>query len=97
MQEVQPFSAGLVTVLAADPAVGDIVRILDGVRNLMVGLLIGLAVAALTYAGVRYVISGGDPMSIEKAKSAAKSAIVGFAIALLAPILIGLVKHILTS
>jgi type IV secretion system pilin len=94
---VNPFSAGLVTVLAADPAVGDIVRILDGVRNLMVGLLIGLAVAALTYAGVRYVISGGDPMSIEKAKSAVKSAIVGFALAMLAPVLIGLVKHILTS
>jgi hypothetical protein len=89
-------SSGL-NMLAADPGVGDIVRILDGIRNLMVGLLIGLAIAALTYAGVRYVISGGDPMSIEKAKSAVKSAIVGFAIALLAPVLIGLVKHILTS
>lgn len=84
-------------LLAAEPGMQDIVRILDGIRNLMVGLLIGLAVAALTYAGVRYVISGGDPMSIEKAKSAVKAAVVGFAIALLAPVLIGLVKHILTS
>lgn len=83
--------------LAAEPGMQDIVRILDGIRNLMVGLLIGLAVAALTYAGVRYVVSGGDPMSIEKAKSAVKAAVVGFTIALLAPVLIGLVKHILTS
>lgn len=94
---MQSVSNAMATVVAADPGMQDIVRILDGVRNLMVGLLIGLSVAALTYAGVRYVISGGDPMSIEKAKSAVKSAIVGFGIALLAPVLIGLVKHILTS
>ena len=94
---MQSVSNALVTVVAADPGMQDIVRILDGIRNLMVGLLIGLAVAALTYAGVRYVISGGDPMSIEKAKSAVKSAVVGFAIALLAPVLVGLVKHILTN
>lgn len=84
-------------LLAAEPGMQDIVRILDGVRNLMVGLLVGLAIAALTYAGVRYVVSGGDPMSIEKAKSAVKASLVGFAIALLAPVLIGLVKHILTN
>lgn len=94
---MNPVSTVWAAVLAAEPGMADIVRILDGVRNLMVGLLIGLSIAALTYAGVRYVISGGDPMSIEKAKSAVKSAIVGFAIALLAPVLIGLVKHILTS
>lgn len=94
---MQSVSNAMATVVAADPGMQDIVRILDGVHNLMVGLLIGLSVAALTYAGVRYVISGGDPMSIEKAKSAVKSAIVGFGIALLAPVLIGLVKHILTS
>jgi hypothetical protein len=94
---MQSVSNAMATVAAADPGMQDIVRILDGIRNLMLGILIGLAVAALTYAGVRYVISGGDPMSIEKAKSAVKSAVVGFAIALLAPILIGLVKHILTN
>lgn len=86
-----------VALLAAEPGMQDIVRILDGVRNLMIGILVGLAVAALTYAGVRYVISGGDPMSIEKAKGAVKAALVGFGIALLAPLLIGLVKHILTT
>lgn len=84
-------------LLAAEPGMQDIIRILDGVRNLMVGLLVGLAVAALTYAGVRYVVSGGDPMSIEKAKSAVKASLIGFGVALLAPVLIGLVKHILTN
>lgn len=83
------------TQLAAEPGMADILRILDAVRTLLVGILVGLSVAALTYAGVRYVVSGGDPMGIEKAKGAVKSALVGFALAFLAPVLIGIVKHIL--
>lgn len=83
------------TILAAEPGMGDIIRILDAVRTLLVGILFGLSVAAMTYAGVRYVVSAGDPMSVEKAKGAVKSALVGFALALLAPVLIGIVKHIL--
>lgn len=81
--------------LAQEPGMADIIRILDGVRSLLVGLLVALSVAALTYAGVRYVVSGGDPMSVEKAKGAMRSALVGFALAFLAPVLIGIVKHIL--
>lgn len=81
--------------LAQEPGMADIIRILDGVRTLLVGLLVALSVAALTYAGVRYVVSGGDPMSVEKAKGAMRSALVGFALAFLAPVLIGIVKHIL--
>lgn len=83
------------TTLAAEPGMSDIIRILDAVRTLLVGILFALSVAALTYAGVRYVVSAGDPMSIEKAKGAVKSALVGFALALLAPVLIGITKHIL--
>lgn len=81
--------------LAQEPGMADIIRILDGVRTLLVGILVALSVAALTYAGVRYVVSGGDPMSVEKAKGAMRSALVGFALAFLAPVLIGIVKHIL--
>jgi Type IV secretion system pilin len=55
-------------------------------------VLTALAIAALTYAGIRYVIAGGDPGGIEKAKTAAKSAIIGLGLALLAPILVTIVK-----
>jgi NO-binding membrane sensor protein with MHYT domain len=84
-----------VVQLAQEPGIADIIRILDGVRTLLVGILVGLSVAALTYAGVRYVASGGDPMGVEKAKGAVRSAVVGFALAFLAPVLIGIVKHVL--
>lgn len=85
----------LTLAVAADPGMDQIVRILDGVRDLLVGLLAGLAILALTYAGVRYVIAGGDPGGVEKAKGAVRSAIVGFGLAILAPVVIGIVKRIL--
>jgi len=82
-------------VLAADPGMARIVRILDGIRNALVVVLVALAVAMMTYAGVRYVIAGGDPSGVEKAKGAAKSALIGLALALLAPVLVGIAKGII--
>jgi hypothetical protein len=85
----------LMIAVATDPGMQQIIRILEGLRSLLVGVLATLAVVALTYAGVRYVIAGGDPAGVEKAKGAVKSAVVGFGLALLAPLLIALVKHVL--
>jgi Type IV secretion system pilin len=81
-------------VWAAPGGLGRVVDILDNVRNALVIVLTALAIAALTYAGIRYVIAGGDPGSVEKAKTAAKSAVVGLGLALLAPILVAIVKGI---
>lgn len=84
-------------VLAVDPGMARIVRILDGLRNALVAVLAALAIAMLTYAGVRYVMAGGDPGGVEKAKGAAKSALVGLALALLAPVLVSIAKGIIGS
>jgi hypothetical protein len=81
-------------MLAAPAGLGQVVDILDNVRNALVIVLTALAIAALTYAGIRYVIAGGDPAGVEKAKTAAKSAVVGLGLALLAPILVAIVKGI---
>lgn len=83
------------TILAAEPGMGDIVRILDSLRNALVAVLVTLSVVALTYAGVRYVIAGGDASGVERAKGAAKSAVVGLALALLAPVVVAIVKQII--
>lgn len=82
-------------VLAADPGMERIVRILDGIRNALVGVLAALAIAAMTYAGIRYVLAGGDTMGVEKAKGAAKGALLGLALALLAPVIVAIVKGII--
>ena len=84
-------------ILAAPEGLRQVVDILENVRNALVIVLTALAIAALTYAGIRYVIAGGDPAGVEKAKTAAKSAVVGLGLALLAPILVAIVKGIVSA
>jgi hypothetical protein len=82
-------------LVAAPEGLGQVVDILEAIRNALMVVLTALAIAALTYAGIRYVIAGGDPTGVEKAKTAVKSAVVGLALALIAPILVAIVKEII--
>lgn len=88
------YLAMALTTLAADPGMQQIIQILDGLRNALVAVLAALSIAALTYAGVRYVMAAGDPGGVEKAKGAVKSALIGLSLALLAPVLVAIVKQI---
>ena len=94
-------AAALITgspVFAADPtylAVNTIPQVLDQATTWLMGILAAVATLFLTIGGVRYVMAGGDPGEIEKAKSAFKSAGVGYALAALAPIVVGILKSIL--
>jgi hypothetical protein len=74
---------------------GQIVAILDRIRNALVLTLTALAILAMTYAGVRYVFAAGDPSGVERAKGAARSAALGLGLALLAPVLVAIVKQII--
>ncbi len=85
----------ILQLAAADEGLGEIVRILDGVRNFLIAILTALAILAMTYAGIRYVMAAGDPAGVERAKTAARSAVVGLALALLAPVLVSIVKRII--
>ena len=84
----------LLELVAQAEGMGRILEILDGLRNALVAVLVTLSIVALTYAGVRYVIAGGDMQGVERAKGAAKSALVGLALALLAPVVVAIVKRI---
>lgn len=67
---------------------------IDSLRSWAVGLLAAVATLFLTVAGLRYVVAGGDPAQVEKAKSALKSAVVGYALAALAPLLVSILKSL---
>src|SRR6266508_3628170 len=75
----------------ADPTLSGVI---DRIRNLLVGLLAGLATLFLTVGGVRYLFAGGDPGQVEKAKITLKSAAIGYALAALATPLVGLLKYV---
>ena len=83
-----PAYAGEPQILAAN----DLPTIITNITAWIVGLLIGVATLFLTIGGLRYLAAGGDPTEIEKAKSAFKSALLGYALAVLAPILLAIVQ-----
>ena len=89
------FLAGAGPASAAEPqilAANDLPTIITNITTWIIGLLIGVATLFLTIGGIRYLAAGGDPTEVEKAKSALKSALVGYALAVLAPVLLNVVK-----
>jgi hypothetical protein len=66
--------------------------IVSNITKWIVGLLLGVATLFLTIGGLRYLAAGGDPAEVEKAKSALKSALIGYALAVLAPVLLAVVR-----
>jgi hypothetical protein len=73
---------------------GSVDDVLTNLRNWLMGILAGVATVFLTIGGVRYVMGGGDPGEIEKAKTAFKSAGWGYALAALAPLVVTILKGI---
>ncbi len=83
--------------LVAAPAAleaGDINSVISNMRVWLAGLLAALATLFLTIGGVRYLLAGGDPVALERAKGSIKAAIIGYALALLAPVLATVVQHV---
>ncbi|RKT86432.1 hypothetical protein SAMN05421805_10673 [Saccharopolyspora antimicrobica] len=78
-------------VLAHAP---NIDTVLNNIRNWIMGILALLATVFFTIGGVRYLLANGDPGEIEKAKQAFKSAGFGFALAALAPVVVGILRGI---
>lgn len=85
-------TVALLVPQAADAAT--IGQVVENLRNWLTGLLVAVGVCLLTVAGFRYVISSGDPGQIERAKSAFRAALYGFALAALAPAIIAVVQQI---
>lgn len=83
-------SAGHGVVLAA----ATLPQVISNLRDWIVGILAAVATLFLTIGGLRYVMAGGDPAEVEKAKGALKSAAVGYALAVLAPALVSVLQHI---
>jgi hypothetical protein len=80
----------LITVPAAD----SISQVLNNTTLWLVGILAGLATLFLTLGGVRYLMAGGDPAEVEKAKTALRSAGIGYALAVLAPVIVTILKSL---
>ncbi len=86
------------TVLLAAPAyasTGDLTSVIDSIRNWVAGLLVALATLFLTVGGLRYLTAGGNPRAVEQGKEGIKSALIGYALAALAPLLVNILRRVI--
>jgi Type IV secretion system pilin len=83
-------------LVAASPALAaaDLTTVIGNLKLWLTGLLAGLATVFLIVGGARYVMAGGDPVRLEKAKSAISSAGLGYAFALFAPVVVTIIEKI---
>ncbi len=77
-------------LLAAD----SIQQVVSNLTVWIVGILAGVATLFLTIGGLRYLMAGGDPAEVEKAKTALKSAAIGYGLAVLAPVIVSVLKSL---
>lgn len=70
---------------------------IESIRNWVAGILAALATLFLTVGGVRYLIAGGNPRAMEEGKAAIRSALIGYALAALAPMFVDIVRRVLSA
>jgi len=75
-------------------AAASIGQVISNTTAWITGILAGLATLFLTIGGVRYLMAGGDPAEVEKAKTAFRSAGIGYALAILAPVVVTVLKSL---
>ncbi|MGW8437800.1 pilin [Nocardiopsis sp. NPDC055879] len=77
---------------AEEPGVSDLDSVITNIRNWIIGLLVVLATLLLTIGGLRYLLAGGDPGEVNKAKDTLKYSALGYLVAILAPILVQILR-----
>jgi succinate dehydrogenase/fumarate reductase cytochrome b subunit len=69
-------------------------QVVENARLWIMGILAALATLFFVVGGVRYVMAGGDPGEVQRAKLTLKSAMAGYALALLAPVVLTVLRGI---
>jgi hypothetical protein len=84
-----------VPLFASPPlAAAQIGQVISSTTVWIVGILAGLATLFLTLGGVRYLMANGDPAEVEKAKTALRNAAIGYGLAILAPVIVTVLKSL---
>ncbi|MEV6523141.1 pilin [Longispora sp. NPDC051575] len=73
-------------------AAKDLPTVISNIQTWVLGILGAVVTLFLIYGGVLWATAGGDPGQVERAKGAFRNALVGFAVALLAPVFLQIVK-----
>lgn len=71
---------------AEPPQPNSLEQVVDNLRWWIMGIIAAVATLFLVIGGLRYITAGGDPSQIEQAKGNLKSAMLGYGLAVLAPV-----------
>ncbi|MBX7267567.1 hypothetical protein KIF24_17025 [Micromonospora sp. Llam7] len=87
-------------LIAAAPALDvlaakSIPEVIAGLELWIMGILAAVATLFLVIGGLRYMTAGGDPAQAEQAKGNFKAALAGYALAILAPVILQVLQGIL--
>jgi len=91
-------AVGDLILAAPDPGGGgpnSIKDVIDGLKGWIMGILAAVATLFLVVGGLRYMTAGGDPAQAEQAKGNVKAALAGYALAVLAPVILEALQGIL--
>lgn len=86
-----PGVAEAATGLAEAASLG---QVISNLRTVIVGSLGALATLFGTIGGLRYILAAGEPGEVEAAKRCLRYAAIGYAIAVLAPILMQILQRV---
>jgi hypothetical protein len=76
-------------------AVRPLPEIIDEIQTWVMNIIFAVASVFATIGAAYYTMAGGDPAKIEKSKEHFKSALKGYALALLTPIIFAILNNIL--
>jgi hypothetical protein len=66
----------------------DLKAVVDGFQTWLLAFSTGLAILALTVAGVFYLFSAGNPAQVERAKLIVRATVIGYSLMVLAPVVL---------
>jgi hypothetical protein len=95
MDVVLALAAPDLAVPAVAVAVKSIPEVVDSLKLWIMGILAAIATLFLVVGGLRYMTAGGDPAQVEQAKGNVKAALAGYALAVLAPVILQVLQGIL--
>ncbi len=78
--------------LAAPKSIPDVI---GGITGWIMGIIAIVATMFLVIGGLRYMAAGGDPAQVEQAKGNFKSALIGYALAFLSPVILQALQGII--
>ncbi|MEV4690510.1 pilin [Micromonospora echinospora] len=86
--------AAAVPPVAAPKSINQVIASITG---WIMGIIALVATMFLVIGGLRYMAAGGDPAQVEQAKSNVKSALIGYALAVLAPVILQVLQGIISD